>query len=156
MGRGRFQSVLLAALAASPLWFATPASAQETAVIPTRVIYPGETVSPDALKEIVLRQAPRGVSAIVTASAEIEGKVARRTLLPGRLIPEGSVREPYLVEAGSPVTVNFIQGGLTISLIAVPLQSGALGDMVRMRNMDSGAVFSGIVLADGTVRVSST
>ena len=87
---------------------------------------------------------------------EIEGKVARRTLLPGRLIPTGSVCEPYLVETGSPVTVMFVEGGLTISTKAVALQSGAAGDMIRLRNMDSGVVLSGIVLADGTVRIGAS
>ncbi|HEX7075273.1 MAG TPA: flagellar basal body P-ring formation chaperone FlgA [Hyphomicrobiaceae bacterium] len=133
-----------------------PASAQEMAVVSTRVIYPGQTIQADALKDIVLKRPPRGISAIVRSSDEIVGKVARRTLLPGRLIPEGSVREPYLVETGSPVTVIFRSGALSISLIAVPLESGAAGDVVKLRNMDSGAVFSGVVLSDGTVRVGTT
>jgi len=126
------------------------------AVVSTRVIYPGQTIQADALKDIVLKRPPRGISAIVRSSDEIVGKVARRTLLPGRLIPEGSVREPYLVETGSPVTVIFRSGALSISLIAVPLESGAAGDVVKLRNMDSGAVFSGVVLSDGTVRVGTT
>lgn len=125
-------------------------------MVSTRVIYPGQTIQADALKDIVLKRPPRGISAIVRSSDEIVGKVARRTLLPGRLIPEGSVREPYLVETGSPVTVIFRSGALSISLIAVPLESGAAGDVVKLRNMDSGAVFSGVVLSDGTVRVGTT
>lgn len=133
---------------------AAPASSQEAAVVATRVIYPGQTVPGDALRQIVLKRPPRG--SVVRTSDEIVGKVARRTLLPGRLIPEGSVRAPYLVETGSPVTVRFQQGSLTISLTAVPLQSGAVGDMVTMRNMDSGATFKAVVLADGTVMVGAT
>lgn len=145
---------LLAGLLALAAGAAAPAAAQELAVVATRVVYPGQIVSADALKDVPLRRRPRGT--IVHNAEEIVGKVARRTLLPGRLIPQGSVREPYLVETGSPVTVTFEQGRLSISLTAVPLQSGAVGDMVRMRNMDSGATFTGIVLADGTVRVGAT
>ena len=55
--------------------------------------------------------------------------------------------------SGEPVTAMFVHGGLTITAMAVPLEPGALGDMVRLRNPDSGKVFSGIVLADGTVRL---
>ncbi|MDN2566600.1 flagellar basal body P-ring formation chaperone FlgA [Aquibium sp. A9E412] len=143
--------VALALLAA-----ASPAArAQEQAVTPTRVIYPGQTVTPDALQVVTLRRPPRGVSAIVVVPEEITGKVARRTLLPGRLIPQGSVRDPYLVETGAPVTVTLVEGALTIALTAVPLQPGAAGDFIKLRNADSGVVFSGVVLADGTVRVGA-
>ncbi|WP_367718170.1 flagellar basal body P-ring formation chaperone FlgA [Nitratireductor sp. GISD-1A_MAKvit] len=129
------------------------ALAQEQAVVSTRVIYPGETISVDALDEILLRRPPRGNTAIARMLEDIDGKVARRTLLPGRLIPISYVREAHLVETGSPVTVTFAEGALTISLRAVPLQAGAAGDMIRLRNTESGRTFMGIVLADGTVRV---
>ena len=150
--RRKLSAFLAASLAV--LCIVMPAAGQELAVVPTRVIYPGQAVTADALREIALRTPARG--AIVRASEEIEGKVARRTLLPGRLIPEGSVRDPYLVETGSPVTVMFVHGGLTISTLAVPLQPGAAGDLIKLRNVDSGAVFSGVVLDDGTVRVGAT
>jgi flagella basal body P-ring formation protein FlgA len=54
------------------------------------------------------------------------------------------------------VRVIFMQGGLEIALSAVALQAGAAGDMVRLRNVDSGSVFDGVVMADGTVRVSAS
>lgn len=130
------------------------ANAQETAIVSTRTIYPGQVVPGDALQEVALNWHPTAL--IVRSPGEIEGKVARRTLLPGRLIPEGSVREPYLVETGRPVTVTFVEGGLTISTKAVSLQSGAAGDMIRLRNIDSGVVLSGVVLSDGTVRIGDS
>ena len=52
--------------------------------------------------------------------------------------------------------VYFIAGQLTISATAVTLQSGAAGDLVKVRNPDSGKVFSGTVMADGTVRVGAS
>jgi flagella basal body P-ring formation protein FlgA len=146
-------------LAGAVLWLVAamaPAFAQETAIIPTRVIYPGETISAGLLEAVTLRRGKNNLGAVAMSAAELEGKVARRTLLPGRLIPAGSVREPYLVEAGAPVQVLFVQGALTISLSAVPLEPGAVGDLIKVRNVDSGAVFSGIVMADGTIRVGAT
>ncbi|UUP16810.1 flagellar basal body P-ring formation chaperone FlgA [Nitratireductor thuwali] len=135
---------------------AGPAGAQEIAVIPTRVIYPGQVVTMDALDEVALRRPPRGGAEIARSMTDLDGKVARRTLLPGRLVPLSSVREAYLVETGTAVTAVYRQGALTISLMAVPLQSGAAGDMIKLRNADSGAVFSGIVMADGTVQVGAS
>lgn len=144
------------AAAAMALILASPALASETAVVPTRVIYPGETIDAGTLDTVTLRQGKARLGAVVSSPEEVAGKVARRTLLPGRAIPLGSVREPYLVEAGAPVQVLFVQGSLTISLSAVPLQPGAVGDLIKLRNIDSGAVFTGIVMSDGTIRVGAT
>jgi flagella basal body P-ring formation protein FlgA len=148
---------VLAALAAALLWTAAtaPAASEETAVIPKRVIYPGETIDAASLSEVPLRNASRIVAEIAYVAEQLDGKVAKRTLLPGRFVPLSSVRDAYVVEAGSPVEVNYIQNGLQITTMAVPLQPGSIGDMIRVRNADSGAVFSGIVLANGTIRVGN-
>ncbi|MDN2580770.1 flagellar basal body P-ring formation chaperone FlgA [Aquibium sp. ELW1220] len=131
------------------------AMATDTAVIPKRVIYPGETIDAGALSEVPVRNPARITTEIAYMAEDIDGKVAKRTLLPGRFIPLSSVREAYVVEAGSPVEVNFIQNGLQITTMAIPLQPGSIGDMIRVRNVDSGAVFSGIVMANGTLRVGN-
>lgn len=131
------------------------AMATDTAVIPKRVIYPGETIDAGSLSEVPLRNPARVTTEIAYVAEDIDGKVAKRTLLPGRFIPLNSVREAYVVEAGSPVEVNLTQNGLRITTMAIPLQPGSIGDMIRVRNADSGAVFSGIVLANGTVMVGN-
>ena len=133
-----------------------PAIAQETVVVPNRVIYPGEVVTMAALDEVPLRRQLRNPAAVVFDAMEIDGKVARRTLLPGHLIATNSVREAYLVEPGAPVRVEFIQDGLVISISGVPLEAGAAGDVVRVRNLDSGALLNGVVMADGTIRISAS
>ncbi|MEO3384894.1 flagellar basal body P-ring formation chaperone FlgA [Mesorhizobium sp. CAU 1741] len=133
-----------------------PALAQETVIITTRVVYPGEVVDASALQEVPLQRQLRDITQVALDWSQVEGKVARRTLLPGRLIAVSSLRDAWLVEPGKPVQVLFVHGGLEISISGVPLQVGAAGDMVRVRNADSGAVFSGIVMADGSIRVSST
>ena len=66
------------------------------------------------------------------------------------------VREAWLVEQGASVQVMFVSGALTISATAVTLQSGAAGDFVKVRNIDSGKVFSGTVMADGSIRVGAS
>jgi len=133
-----------------------PAFTQQTVVIPTRVIYPGETVTADSLEDVPLRRQLKNVAAVAVDRHQLEGKIARRTLLPGRMIPVTSVREAHLVTAGSPVQVLFVHGALEISVAGVPLQHGAAGDLIKVRNLDTGAVFSGVVMIDGTIRVSAT
>lgn len=143
---------LFAALAAAVV----PALAQQTVVVSTRVIYPGENVTADLLEDVPLRRQLRNPDSIAFVADQLAGKVARRTILPGRLIPVNSVRAAYLVESGQAVKASLTHGPLEISVTAVPLQHGAAGDMIRLRNADNGATFNGIVLEDGTVRVPAS
>lgn len=155
--RSRLRAFLPVVLAAAATAFAAlPAAAQDMVLVPTQTIYPGQIVTADMLQQVPLRRQLRNPAAVERNWKALDGKVAKRTLLPGRMIPTGSVREAWLVEPGKPVQVVYAQGGLEIALSAVALQAGAAGDMVRLRNVDSGSVFLGVVMADGSVRVSAS
>lgn len=146
----------IVALLTLPGGMSAKAFAQETVIIPTRVIYPGQTITSDAIREVPLRRQVRDIAALAVDWAQLEGKVASRTLLPGRLIHISSVRDAWLVEPGAPVQVRFVHDGLEISVSGVPLQHGSAGDMIKVRNMDSGTIFTGIVMADGSIRVAAS
>ncbi|KQZ15932.1 MULTISPECIES: flagellar basal body P-ring formation chaperone FlgA [unclassified Mesorhizobium] len=144
------------ALAAAVACGGVQAFAEEIVLIPSRVIYPGETIALAALKEVTLQPGRHKPDAVATTAQELDGKIAKRTLLPGRYIPANALREAWLVEQGAPVQVTFVAGALTISASAVTLQPGAAGDLVKVRNVDSGKIFSGTVMADGTIRVGAS
>ncbi|KAB2865384.1 MAG: flagella basal body P-ring formation protein FlgA, partial [Bauldia sp.] len=79
----RLRVLLPAVLLALAAGAALPARAQETVIVPTRVIYPGETVTADLLQEVPLRRQLRNPAAVERDWRALDGKVARRTLLPG-------------------------------------------------------------------------
>jgi flagella basal body P-ring formation protein FlgA len=151
------RGLVQAAAAVMTLCCALPAQAlaQETVLIPNRVIYPGETVAAEALKEVTLKPGKQAPEAVAISLAELDGKVAKRTLLPGRYVPLSSLREAYLVEQGAAVEVVFVSGVLTISASAVTLEPGSAGDLVKVRNIDSGKILSGTVMADGSIRIGA-
>jgi flagellar basal body P-ring formation protein FlgA len=128
----------------------------ETVLIPNRVIYPGETIELAALKQVTLIPGKHKPDAMATRPEDLEGKIAKRTLLPGRYIPAGAIRDAWLVEQGASVQVLFTAGALTISATGVTLQPGAAGDLVKVRNVDSGKIISGTVMADGTIKVGAS
>lgn len=137
--------VLAAAVAAQ--------AGQETAVVPARTIYPGEEISIDLVREVVVTN-PNLRTGYAALTSEVVGKVTTRTLLPGRTIPVGALREAWAVERGGTVPLVFNGGGLTITAVGSPLQNAAVGDFIRVRNIDSGITVSGIVMGDGSVRVA--
>ncbi|MGI9465405.1 MAG: flagellar basal body P-ring formation chaperone FlgA, partial [Aestuariivirgaceae bacterium] len=84
---------------------------------------------------------------------QVVGKVARRTLLRGKPISLNALRDPYLVVKGHPVRVVYATAGITIVTYATSLKSGGEGEMIRVRNVDSGKIISGIVQTDGSLLV---
>jgi flagella basal body P-ring formation protein FlgA len=116
-----------------------------------RTIYPGDTITEDM---IVLKGADqmKGVGAFVTDSESLIGKTSRRTLLPGQPIPKVAIREAYVVFQGRTVQVIFHSGTVTITGIALALESGGAGEMINARNPDSGIIIRGVVQPDGSLR----
>src|SRR5262245_19839101 len=130
-------AALLAALACASS--ARMASAQELELpVPKAVIYPGDVVSDDLLVPRAFIAHTVARATIFEAREALVGKVARRTLLPGQPIPISAIRDAYLVTQGKTATVVFEHGGLTITTSALALQNGGIGELVSLRNLDSG------------------
>ncbi len=122
--------------------------------VPAQVIYPGDRIS-DAMLVDSEDPAPGAPPPnVLWERADIVGKVARRTLLPGRPIPSIAVEEPRAVSTGTQVTLVYQQDGLSIATTAQALQNGYVGQVVQVRNLDSGLVVSGAVQPDGSISVN--
>lgn len=122
--------------------------------VPKMTLYPGDVIGDDNLVEraFVARTVAR--STVFEDRQGVVGKVAKRTLLPGQPILISAVRDPYLVTQGKVALVVFEANGLTITSMAMALQNGGLGDMVSLRNPDSGTIIKGMVASDGTIRLA--
>ena len=142
---------LLAALVA--LAGAPAAMAQQMLPSPAMVIYPGDIISDPMLVDVDSRDLARGGGPAIEKRAELIGKAARRTLLPGAAISPAFVESPRAVANGASVRVIYQDGGLTIAASASAMQSGAVGDTVKLRSADSGLTISGVIQPDGSVRV---
>ena len=129
-----------------------PVSAAERRPVPAVIIYPGDIIREQMLTDV---EVPDGVagSGFATNLSMLVGKAARRTLLPGQAIPAGAVMEPKLVKIGAMVRLVYEEDGLQIATYASALQAGAAGDIVAVRNLESGLTISGVVRSDGTIHV---
>lgn len=142
-------------------WFAfaaiaaLPAQAANTVLpVPSVTIYPGDIIQDSYLVDRDFSSSPQMPRVgFVDSRKMLIGKLARRTLLAGMPIPLNGVTEPNAVSNGARVRVVFNQDGLDIETYATALQSGSVGELISVRNLESGVTISGIVQSDGSVRV---
>lgn len=147
-GRGRPLAAALAALSIS-----ATALADEMRVPAARVvIYPGDIISQSMLEEVSARDA-RSDSPFALSYADVVGKSSRRTLLPGYPIPLLALENPRLIRNGSPVKMVYVDGALSIETTGAAMQDGGAGDLILVRNVDSGVNVNGRVQPDGSVKV---
>ena len=146
---------LLFGLAAVFLTVAPLAAASDTVLpVPVVTIYPGDTIKDNYLVDRDFAGdplAPHG--GVIDSRSALVGKLARQTLLPSVPIPLNAISEPNAISNGARVRVVFEQDGLEIDTYAVALQAGTVGEVISVRNPDSGTTISGVVQSDGSVRV---
>jgi len=121
--------------------------------VPNVTIYPGDVITDAQIVERAFAPGTTGKLPVVGQRALVVGKIARRTLLPGKPIPQYGVKDPDVISRGGAVIAMFKVGGLTITSTVTPLRSGQVGDVIEARNTDSGQIIRGVVQADGTLRV---
>ena len=147
------RALLLAVIGAVSL-IAPAQAANYVLPVPAVTIYPGDMIQDNYLVDRDFSgnsMTPR--AGVIDSRQLLVGKLARRTLLPGVPIPLNAVSEPNAITNGARVRVVFNQDGLEIDTYAIALQAGTVGEVISVRNPDSGLTISGIVQADGSVRV---
>ena len=145
---------LAAAVVVLSLTAAQVAMAEERVLpVPSVTIYPGDTINESMLKDRTFPENYRYRTAVIESPRVLAGKMARRTLLPGEPIPMSAVDDPKLVTRGVQAQIVFEEGGLSIMGTGIPLQSGALGETIQVKNADSGRIITGRVQSDGRIRI---
>jgi len=122
-------------------------------LVPMKTIYPGQVISDASLSEKKFYIKKQAINLYVTDINQVLDKIAKRTLVAGKPIATSAIAEPVVVERGQSVKLVFRADGLVISCVGVSLQSGSVGDIIKLRNADSGVTVSGKVMADGHVEI---
>jgi flagella basal body P-ring formation protein FlgA len=148
-------AIFMASLAlAGPQSWATGAGVDDnTYPVPRTTIYPGDAITRDVLEPRSFRFRKGVVVPYVKSAKELVGMVARRTLLPGKPIARNSLRERDVIQRGQTAHIIFQAGSLTISGYAKAMEPGSVGDIIALRNVDSGTVIRGQVRADGSIQL---
>ncbi|WP_115719448.1 flagellar basal body P-ring formation chaperone FlgA [Gallaecimonas mangrovi] len=91
-------------------------------------------------------------SGFLTHSRDIVGFRARRNLRPGQVINAAMLAQPLLVKKGEQVVIRAESQGVSASTKGVAMQDGSQGDGIAVRNLSSGKVVTGWVVAPGVVK----
>lgn len=124
------------------------------AIVPTAVIYPGQTISAAQVRRVEVTN-PNLAGDFAQDYSQVEGMITKSTLLPEHAIYVSSLREPFAVTHGQQVKLIYAKGSLQITALGMPLEDGSVGEMIRVRNVDSGLTISGTILSPGIVQVVS-
>ncbi|HEY4132560.1 MAG TPA: flagellar basal body P-ring formation chaperone FlgA [Gemmatimonadaceae bacterium] len=80
------------------------------------------------------------------------GWVTRRTIAAGEILHAPAVEPPTIVNANSPVQVEFVDGNVRLTVRGVAARNGSLGERVPVRT-ELGKRVEGTVVAPGRVRI---
>ena len=123
------------------------------AVVPTRVVHPGERLAAADLRIVEVRNPNPVARPVVRELGQALGFVSKRTLLPRRYIARASLRPAFAIEAGSSVELRYREGALLITMEGTALSSAVAGKSVSVR-VARGRTVTGRASADGAVEVS--
>lgn len=139
LGRALAAGLALAALAGPAL---------AASVVPVRAIRAQTVIAPS---DVVLDDA-----AVPGALDRVEaavGQEARVTLYPGRPILPSQLGPPAVIERNQLVRMQFTRGALAITAEGRALDRAGAGEIVRVMNLGSKQVVTGVVTPEGTIEV---
>jgi flagella basal body P-ring formation protein FlgA len=129
---------------------AAPAVAIRRVVVARQLLRAGSLVTADMLVEV--DQPATGLDAqVLRTIKEAENSEAVREIAAGVALRSYDLRRAVLVKMGKTVLLTISQaGGFSISARVEALQDGRLGDQVRLKNLESGRLVTGVVTGPNT------
>ena len=140
-----------AALLAASLFHIPPADAREVWHA-TRDLVPGDLLRP---QDIDPAEPRRDHAGLIDAAEDITGQEVKRRIRSGAAIPARDIGERALVRASQPVRVFWKEGGMTLEMQGKALESGAMGNEIRIHNPGSGRTIRALVVAEGTAEIQA-
>jgi len=80
------------------------------------------------------------------------GKALKKNLANRAFFTSAVLTQPHIIHKGQHVDLQAGLGGLKVSASAIALTSGAVGDKIGVKNLSSGKIVEGTILAPGIIR----
>jgi flagella basal body P-ring formation protein FlgA len=123
--------------------------------VAVRRMMPGDVIGKADIQVSRLRaSAVRGE--VARSPAQAIGMQMRHPVGPGAPLLMADLGRPLMVQKGDPVQMELQTAGLQLSAQGIAIDSGAMGERVRVLNSSSRAVLDAEVEGSGRVRISGT
>lgn len=85
---------------------------------------------------------------------EITGQQTAHAIEVNEILTQKSLERPNLMQRGSPVTLLYETQTLRVESPGLAIEGGKIGDMIQVKNPNSGKLMRGVVIDERTVRVN--
>ena len=89
----------------------------------------------------------------IESTAQVVGMQARRNLGNGVLIRNSDVVKPTLIRQNDSVSIIYSQSNIKLRTVGVAMQSGAIGDNIKVKNESTGIIVHGSIKGKNLVEV---
>lgn len=131
------------------VWTVWRAEVWRTLPVLTSEVRAGDTLGPAQFERRRMPWTAGSVQPVPASS--LTGSVAVRDLAAGSVVAEGDVRRPTVVTAGGALFVRVRKGPIEARTAGVALDSGAVGDRVRVRTQSGQELFATVLSAEAVV-----
>jgi len=126
----------------------------ETIAVAERDIARGEKFSDGNTTLRRMEVSSLAPGSVFTETAQLAGMKAARVIRAGMPVTRHVVIVPPVVRRGAVVTIVFRTDSIKLTARGIAREDGAPGDIIRVKNVDSGREISAEVQPDGSVSVS--
>lgn len=105
--------------------------------------------------DLTVERRPRNeVSAEYVSLAQAAGKALKRAMRAGQPLRDSDLSRPLMVQRGESVIIIYRTSGIYLTIRGKAEESGALGDVVAITNLQSKRTMQGVVSGPGEISVS--
>ena len=124
----------------------------ETVIILSQPVQRGEIITRQHLS-IEKRDVSKLRGDFVTQTEQVENKQAARQIPAGAILGLRSFIEPRLIKRGDKIIISTIQPAFAIRMNGVAMMDGTKGQLIRIKNENSGRIINATVIEPGLVSV---
>lgn len=89
----------------------------------------------------------------ISKEEDIIGMQAKKHLSAGIVIKPNELARPAVIKMNDPVSITYSANNIQLKTTGVALGVGAIGDMIKVKNEDTGTVLLGQIINKNTVQV---
>lgn len=109
----------------------------------------GDVITEDMV--LLEKRLIKNYNEIIFDKKNIIGMQAARLLNPGQFLTFRDLKKETILKKGQMVKALFGKGAFEVSLSAIAEESGAIGDVIKLKNSDSNKMFAGKIIDRGVV-----